>query len=1530
MRPLPAVKLILSTIITLNISLFAIPLRDAAMSTSERKAKLRKEKTERLRGQWKALDGTQRSPTEVRVGEAIVRLKTGKHVPKRFGSQGKGISSEVAVLPWSDGDTAFSQFKARATLDPEIAAVEPNTKMRSEAVSSSGVSLSSRQVHQDKLNQVKQGLARWRTRAGREAPKRKKTRIAIFDSGIDDKHPALAGQVADGFNTFNVFPLESMDSLELMDTTTMDYQGHGTLVSGVIAAKELEGGMEGIDGDAVLYAVKVLNRDGIGTLANVLAGIEWAIAKKVDIINMSIGTSSDSPLLHDAIRKATGMGILIVAASGNQFAPVMAYPAAYPEVFSVGSVNKSGMVSAFSNFSEATSIYAPGEEVNSTIRSPSGSAAYHVFSGTSASAAYVTGYLGLLVSNGISSERAKSLIRKTAIERINPANPFDHSVKALNEDFVLGAIGEEDSVQVAIREFQIAPDYDRNSINVKIELANTSTHQSPGIPFSLGLSGDKGTMTVALGTLDGMAPGARSTIKAAIPFEDSLKSISSDGAYRLIRARLNGSGRLVEGMEKQDFFWVSDSAAESNDVEILALWESMATANAKEKPSGINIKIRNAGRKPVGNLNFGASIWAGLHEAVWSVPAVDSIGPKPVGTLQPGEVRVLSLPWVPADSLNKYTIQAELISEKGLKKRYLRSISKNREGIFVPEYAQVVHRDIVRQAVDLLNKQHIFIPDIGYSGSPYYDAPNYVNWGGIPASLPAANSPTGAYLTESSMHSMWGISNYSMVAGAHDCDGFDLLNGNSGLDTWNSHFWIVDDGDYGTGHSALDGTSTMGSLNKIQKIINGGGGGTGWLNHGAIEHYLNGYKSAAWYLLGHALHLIGDISLGSHVNDVNSHGVWGDVYHDWMDAGGYSSYTSQTAYAQGGLIDPYQSAAAGNPVRFLAYTTAQVGNSFPRFYTSPVAVINAGKSGNRNFGNSNPPHYDTYMNQVWAQMPKRPISTQDIASDEVWDWAPNWCFWCDAECQHVDWVGSTETRADCDNDGHKDFDNTDTPDGVPTDHDGDISAIAQVCYPYAIRAAAGLIYYFAVQTGQYTPPPVPTIIPPGSDPQLVSWPIIYGFGVTAGTESQTNLIGTGSPGTDMLIYGYHFNRTEATKNEVRFGGRLGTVKKFSEMCCHGADYGYLTVTIPNDALSGVVTVTLNNQTSTGSNYFQIPPRVTSTEPKTASPGDAVTFYGQNLENVTVSFTNTAASYANQVTATTLESDFSHIKVQVPIGKDVVNGAQLHWLDKWVATNSFLVKPVVEEILPVHGDVGQSFGIYGDLLHWGDVGTVTFAGNVKATLTSTSRYGLYGTIPAGAKSGPVVVSISTFNGTITSQADPVLFMFNPTVTGVSPASASPGASVVITGTNFIPDMSQDQVWIGNTQATVTAATETQLTATIPPGGQTDRVIVKIMGIYGYGTTFTYTPVLTAISPTFALPGRTMVLTGDYFISPASQNQVLFGTKPAKVISGTAQSLVVSIPPGSATVGVKVSVNGAASQSIPFKYKTLASILNLLLN
>ena len=101
------------------------------------------------------------------------------------------------------------------------------------------------------------------------------------------------------------------------------------------------------------------------------------------------------------------------------------------------------------------------------------------------------------------------------------------------------------------------------------------------------------------------------------------------------------------------------------------------------------------------------------------------------------------------------------------------------------------------------------------------------------------------------------------------------------------------------------------------------------MNHGAIDHYKEGHWQAAWWFIGHAVHLIGDLSVPSHVNNENLHGVTGATYHNWMDGGANSRWSHIQANQQGGYVDPYDPANVGDPLRYLAYTTAQLGNSFP-------------------------------------------------------------------------------------------------------------------------------------------------------------------------------------------------------------------------------------------------------------------------------------------------------------------------------------------------------------------------------------------------------------------------------------------------------------------------------------------------------------------------------------------------------------------------------------------------------------------------
>ena len=100
-------------------------------------------------------------------------------------------------------------------------------------------------------------------------------------------------------------------------TSYNDDNGHGTHVAGIIAAQNNGIGTVGVAPDAGIYAVKVLDKNGEGNQSDVAKGVEWAIGQKLDIVNLSITSSSGTHLLEQTLQKAYDQGMLIVAASGN-------------------------------------------------------------------------------------------------------------------------------------------------------------------------------------------------------------------------------------------------------------------------------------------------------------------------------------------------------------------------------------------------------------------------------------------------------------------------------------------------------------------------------------------------------------------------------------------------------------------------------------------------------------------------------------------------------------------------------------------------------------------------------------------------------------------------------------------------------------------------------------------------------------------------------------------------------------------------------------------------------------------------------------------------------------------------------------------------------------------------------------------------------------------------------------------------------------------------------------------------------------
>lgn len=181
--------------------------------------------------------------------------------------------------------------------------------------------------------------------------KGEKIKVAIIDSGIN------VSSDIDVEERKNFIPGE-----DEVSPLYEDFSGHGTNIAGIIAAKENEIGITGINPNVELYSARVLDGDNTAPVSRVVEAIEWAIEKNIDIINLSFTTNEDSKELRDVVRKAYSEGVLMVAAAGN--GEKVAFPAAYPEVIAVGSINSKGEVSTFSPLN-GVELVAPGELITS-------------------------------------------------------------------------------------------------------------------------------------------------------------------------------------------------------------------------------------------------------------------------------------------------------------------------------------------------------------------------------------------------------------------------------------------------------------------------------------------------------------------------------------------------------------------------------------------------------------------------------------------------------------------------------------------------------------------------------------------------------------------------------------------------------------------------------------------------------------------------------------------------------------------------------------------------------------------------------------------------------------------------------------------------------------------------------------------------------------------------------------------------------------------------------------------------------------
>ncbi|MFI0774342.1 type VII secretion-associated serine protease mycosin [Streptomyces sp. NPDC021212] len=261
------------------------------------------------------------------------------------------------------------------------------------------------------------------TRQAWQTTKGDGTTVAVLDTGVDDQHPDLKGQVLPGKDLIG-FGAERGDC---------PWARHGTAMAGIIAGSgHGAGGGEGVLGvapKAEILPVRVILEDGDPKRAKARSsrgdalakGIRWAADHGADVINLSLGDDSASahpePAEDAAVQYALRKGAVVVASAGNggDKGDRVSYPAAYPGVIAVTAVDRYGNRAAFSTRRWYAGISAPGVDV--VIADPD--KRYYEGWGTSAASAFVSGAAALVRSAhpDLSPRQVRQVLERTARSR---------------------------------------------------------------------------------------------------------------------------------------------------------------------------------------------------------------------------------------------------------------------------------------------------------------------------------------------------------------------------------------------------------------------------------------------------------------------------------------------------------------------------------------------------------------------------------------------------------------------------------------------------------------------------------------------------------------------------------------------------------------------------------------------------------------------------------------------------------------------------------------------------------------------------------------------------------------------------------------------------------------------------------------------------------------------------------------------------------------------------------------------------------
>ncbi|GAA3841641.1 serine protease [Saccharothrix violaceirubra] len=316
----------------------------------------------------------------------------------------------------------------------------------------------------------------------------------VIDTGIQVDHADFGGRAAHGY--------DMVDD----DNDATDCDGHGTHVAGTLGGKEY-----GVAKKVHLVAVRVLDCEGEGTLAGVMAGIDWVTgnAVKPAVANMSLGGRADETL-DRAVRASIASGITYGVAAGNDNGSdaCTRSPARTQEAITVGATTKDDTRASYSNVGTCLDVFAPGSAITSAWIGGSNTEA-HVLNGTSMATPHVVGAAALYLS-GDPTARPQE-VRDALVAASSPNRVADAGTGSPNRLLRVTA----------------APDPDPSGCQ---PVADTTAHPIP----------DPGTATGTITTTCTGKASPRTTIRVRIrhPYRGdlSITLVTPSGTTRLLKA----------------------------------------------------------------------------------------------------------------------------------------------------------------------------------------------------------------------------------------------------------------------------------------------------------------------------------------------------------------------------------------------------------------------------------------------------------------------------------------------------------------------------------------------------------------------------------------------------------------------------------------------------------------------------------------------------------------------------------------------------------------------------------------------------------------------------------------------------------------------------------------------------------------------------------------------------------------------------------------------------------------------------------